>query len=290
MIAFSCSNWWAQTHCFDIETSPVTLLSASWIGLFIYLLLDLKTKPRLNSKQHDRCCTLHRESVLIRQLEKKKSQLLPLQNTHLIPARKVITSCWNIKPDGLPSSGGSWKYQPEKVLSLRKPFISCDSAGKKTKTKTTPGKKRKKKPQTNSYPTDWFWGSLTLIHFCDMFSGYFFQVFIASVGLPTLSCVTPALTVTRLVWRSQQVTALQDITAPKALQKRMLRYAPVDTTALWELLFLCPAHLELWKVSQVLLFCSFVITLLLLDYYQTHLSNLNIINKLFNHFLIKGGD
>lgn len=85
---------------------------------------------------------------------------------------------------------------------------------------------------------------MTLIHFCDTFSGYFFQVFIASEALPTLSCVRLALTVTGLVWRSQQVTVLQDITAPQALQRLTLRHAPRDTTALWELLFLCPAHLE----------------------------------------------
>lgn len=76
------------------------------------------------------------------------------------------------------------------------------------------------------------------------FSGYFFQVFIASEALPTLGRVTLAFTVTRLVWRSQQVTVLQDITAPKALLRLTLRSAPVDTTALRGLLFLWPALLE----------------------------------------------
>lgn len=48
----------------------------------------------------------------------------------------------------------------------------------------------------------------------------------------------------------QQGAALQGITAPKALYTLMLPVALLDTTAPLELLSLCPALLEPWKVRQ----------------------------------------
>lgn len=84
------------------------------------------------------------------------------KNTHLIPARKVITACWNIKPDGLPLRGGSRKHQQEKFRVWEKPLSLLREC------------KKKKILWTNCYPTDWFLGSMTLIHFCDMFSAPIF--------------------------------------------------------------------------------------------------------------------
>lgn len=87
------------------------------------------------------------------------------QNTYLIPARKVITTCWNIKPDGLPSSSGSWKYQQEKFRVWENPLSLVRECGKKKKT-------RKKKP--NKLLSHWLIFGLRDI---DSFLWYVFWLF-----------------------------------------------------------------------------------------------------------------
>lgn len=197
LIAVSCSEWRASTNCFDIETSPVVPPSASsgW-NLFIYLLLDWKTKPRFKSKQHNRCCTSHRGISFNWTIVKRKAKLPPLvmfiagglflfysqtslsgscgragrrrelkitaacrssENTHLTPARKC-----NYRP---PEHKAWWvtlenssreSFQFEKKMPL---YLLWESA---------------EKNQQTLIPLIDFWCSVTLIHSCDMFSGFFF--------------------------------------------------------------------------------------------------------------------
>lgn len=111
----------------------------------------------------------------------KTAPCLTGKNTHLISASKVITACWKIKPDGLPCDRGRWEYQLKKFQVWENP-LSCV-------------REREKKKKTNCYPTDWFLGSVTLIHFCDMFflAGFRFL-------LPQRFCLSSTVWRRLLLW------------------------------------------------------------------------------------------